>query len=127
VQEVVEQEKAANFKLQPLPDVFEDLLCPSGDRTNTAVSSASPPEATSMEEDGVEAAKSASGSPDPAASERERQPLPFQKAQFAFLGGSYSCALLLCVAHAIADPSSGLVLETWSPYYSLQQPSTSMC
>jgi hypothetical protein len=120
----LEQERAANFKLQPLPDVFENLLSPNGEHMHTAASGASHAEAASMDEDEVEAFEPASGSPDPAASEQKYRPLPPHEFRFAFLGGSYSCASKLCVAHAIAGCRRKFVVDTMPLNNCMQQPST---
>lgn len=98
VQELVEHEKAANFKLQPLPDVFESLLSPHEeqvaspasniDRTEdladadehapdsvlSAFPSHSCNEASASHADGPEASSSTS-SPDPTDTKRKYQAL----------------------------------------------------
>jgi hypothetical protein len=122
VQEVVEKEKAANFRLQPLPDVFESLLCPTGDPMDVAASEAAPTDAASMDEDDADAFESAAptpgstsaahanagrssgygmetpdasysgGAPSP---EQTHRPPPNENINFVFLGGSYRCACML--------------------------------
>ena len=57
MQEVVEQEKAENFRLQPLPDVFESLLSPDAENTehtDTAVSEGCLPDNASMDEGSID-------------------------------------------------------------------------
>lgn len=113
----MEQEKAANFRLQPLPDVFESLLSPNGGQSDAAVSETAQTEAASMDEDEVDVFKptvstqNSSGapspdkpasspslatdslnpaeSPDAAATGQSYGPLPTENLKFAFLGGSY--------------------------------------
>lgn len=59
MQEILEQEKAENFRLQPLPDVFESLLSRDAEHPDVAVSQGGQAGSASMEED-----RTTQGSPD---------------------------------------------------------------